>query len=861
MRHFLRLVILLVILTYWLTLASPNSPVAVARLANTGKEWRTALLNLIPLITPTPTPTFGPTPTPGPTDTPDPTVTPTPVVYNTGALILVAGRLRETDQLQSNLHNVANHAYQIFRTYGYTDEQIYYLATDSGLAGFDAFATVDNLHAAITTWAVDKVGGNFNRPLIIYLVDHGSPDLIYLDEVNNQRLTPTDLDLWLAELESTVSNVESVVVIEAAYAGTFIEGSTSLNKAGRIIITSTDTSSNAYALMDGAIFSDKFLAQLGGYISLSTAFTAARQLVVTSYPAQQPWLNADYTPTPNQQGDIDIASRHALFGDTATPTLTPTGTNTPTHTPTPTPTFTPTPTLTWTPSATATATASATATATATASTTATATVTGNSTTDAFEADNSCGQAHSIAADGASQTHTFHVPADQDWVRFSATANVHYRIEVNVPAVSPADVDLELYPACDELPAPTQNPSFSPNIRLDFTPEQSGDIFLRLTNHDATVAGAQVTYEVNVRTFDQGLPNRALIIVAGRLKLGDNLQSNIHNITQSVYKVFQSNKYDNSQIQYLATNSALPGYTGAATTSNLKAAITTWAAQQLGDKGVLTLYMVDHGKPGLFLLDEVNGQRVTPADLNQWLTELEGKVGDLKINVIIEACESGSFITDASSISKAGRLIITSTDAANDAKASTNGAYFSDHFLTGLAQGYNLYASFFEARRVATQAYVFQDAWVEGDGDGHPNELEDAAVAAGRGFNYPGTFDDPWPPHIFRVDPPIAIANFTGEIRADVRDDVKVSQVWGVVYPPDYTPPSVSQQLQREVLPTFLLSDLGGNEFAGQYTGFTQPGRYRIVVQAEDNEGLKARPVVIEVNAGSRLFLPLVAQE
>ena len=92
-----------------------------------------------------------------------------------------------------------------------------------------------------------------------------------------------------------------------------------------------------------------------------------------------------------------------------------------------------------------------------------------------------------------------------------------------------------------------------------------------------------------------------------------------------------------------------------------------------------------------------------------------------------------------------------------------------------------------------------------------------------------------------------------------MRDDVKVRQVWGVVYPPSYQPPPTSQELLPEVLPTFLFTDLGNNQFAGKYTGFTEPGVYRIIIQAEDNEGLKARPVVIEVNAGSGAFLPCQA--
>jgi hypothetical protein len=463
-----------------------------------------------------------------------------------------------------------------------------------------------------------------------------------------------------------------------------------------------------------------------------------------------------------------------------------------------------------------------------------------------------------IASDSSEQLHTFYDAGDPDWVRFEAQIGVRYRIDVRVPSESPADVDLELYPACGQLPNPFQNPLFSPNVRLDFKATQTGPIFLRLTNHTATVAGAQVSYQLSVRVLDENPPDRALIIVAGRLKGDDPLQSNIHHVTRQAYALFQKHGYDSNNIQYLATDPSLPGYTGAATKENLHAAITTWAAQQLEPNGVLTLYLMDHGKPDLFLVDELNGQRVTPTELDEWLAQLESQVQGVKVNVIIEACQSGSFIDLPASISRANRLIVTSTTAQADAKASYDGAYFSDHFLTSLAEGSNVYASFFEARRVAKQIFALQEAWVDGNGNGQPNELEDAAVAASRGFDYPGTFDDPWPPHIFSVQKPDAIANFTGNLRADVRDDVKVQLVWGVVYPPDYTPPPPGQQLQKETLPSILFTDQGNNQFVGQYTGFTQIGVYRIVVQATDNEGLQAGPVVIEVDSGHRLFLPLV---
>ena len=73
--------------------------------------------------------------------------------------------------------------------------------------------------------------------------------------------------------------------------------------------------------------------------------------------------------------------------------------------------------------------------------------------------------------------------------------------------------------------------------------------------------------------------------------------------------------------------------------------------------------------------------------------------------MIIEACHSGSFIdwaspgqTDYDSLSKAGRVIITSTDRAHNAYASAQGAYFSDAFFSCIAASKELKTCFNQAR-------------------------------------------------------------------------------------------------------------------------------------------------------------------
>ena len=96
-----------------------------------------------------------------------------------GALVIVAGRLYTSDILQQKIHHVSGRIYQVFQEHDYTDDRIYYLATDLGLTGVDGLANGANLQAAITSWAPSRVGPD--RAFTLYMVDHGSHDLFYLD--------------------------------------------------------------------------------------------------------------------------------------------------------------------------------------------------------------------------------------------------------------------------------------------------------------------------------------------------------------------------------------------------------------------------------------------------------------------------------------------------------------------------------------------------------------------------------------------------------------------------------------------------------------------------------------------------------
>lgn len=555
-----------------------------------------------------------------------------------------------------------------------------------------------------------------------------------------------------------------------------------------------------------------------------------------------------------------------VSGATETATSTSTAVNEPSYTPTSTHTATFTPTLTRTPTPTPTGSRTSTFTPTPTRTPThtsiSTPTATSTSTPippiqDPYELDNACTQARSLSPDGIPQRHTFHVSADEDWVVFDGVAGRIYRIEAQLPPDSRADVVLELYDACAGNTVDNFDKPFTPGVRLDFAAPTTGPIYLRLFNNDASVFGPSVGYDLSVRPLRADPEVGAAILVAGRLKYGDSLQPNIRSVIERVYTLFVDHKYTNDELMVIATDSSLPGYDRSATLANLEWAITQWAPEHLSPGDPFTIYMMSHGIENTFYLDGPNNQLVTPALLDSWLDQLQAAVPGLKVNLIIEACQSGSFIFNTQRLVGPGRVIITSAGRNNDAYASADGAYFSDYFIVAL-YGSHIYSSFLQAKENVQKQNSIQTPQLEGNGNGVPNEDGDYVIASLRGFGFPGTFGDPWPPYIAQAEGPTAITNRRGIVRAEVRDDSSVRTVWAVVYPPSYQPPATSGQLVPEPLTKILFSRQNDGWYAGEYTGFDEAGTYRIVIQATDNKDLSARPVVVEMQNGGRVFLPAV---
>jgi hypothetical protein len=396
---------------------------------------------------------------------------------------------------------------------------------------------------------------------------------------------------------------------------------------------------------------------------------------------------------------------------------------------------------------------------------------------------------------------------------------------------------------------------------LQFQAQATSPIYLKLVNHDPATSGPHVAYDLSVRAASTATDRGALILVAGRRRDND-LQANIYQVAAHAYRVFLNHGYTGDDIYYLATDLTQPGADALATNDDLRAAITSWANARVGPARPLTLYLVDHGEYDRFMLDDLRGEYLAPDELDGWLAEMEQQHPGLKVNVVVEACLSGSFIDLPKKVSGPGRVVIASTANHSNAYASAAGANFSDQFLDALDRNSSLYTAFQTAHwgaRVASAEN--QIPWLDDNGNGTPNEPSDGLEAQRRGFSFTGTLaNDKWPPYIVEAIAPATIQNSTGVIRARVLDNPQdgVRRVWAVIYPPSYVRPLPTSGLVRETLDSVNFTDRGSGLYEVTYRSFDEHGAYRVVIYAEDGEGLEARPVAITVSTGTRLYLPLV---
>jgi hypothetical protein len=359
------------------------------------------------------------------------------------------------------------------------------------------------------------------------------------------------------------------------------------------------------------------------------------------------------------------------------------------------------------------------------------------------------------------------------------------------------------------------------------------------------------------------------LIVAGHDD-AHRLQDNILRCTNTAFRTFRRGGLTRTNLRYLsdvdddartdADGDGVSDVHADSSSANVETAITTWASGLAGANAPFYLYLMDHGAIDAFLTDG-SGDTITPDELNGWLTTLENTTG-APVNVIYEACHSGSFIDGLKEISRPGRVIVASTGRLNNAYPSRHGALFSDAFFTQLGQCSDLYTSFRAATAAVGATGLWQTPWLDDNGDRAPDE-RDGNLARQRGLPKCGIIDSP--PVIDRVAPPASIVDGDGVLRAWVRDDggAEGLEVWAFVYSPSFEEPVPTGDgtMPDLGLPKVPFSDTNGDgEYVGLYEDFTEDGAYHVVVYAQDAAGNHALPAVTTVRTRWWVYLPIVVR-
>lgn len=230
--------------------------------------------------------------------------------------------------LQANIQYSGDLAYRTMVNAGVPKSRIRYLGYGAS-RDVDGNGLIDDIYGvpsptevqdAILSWA-PSVGVQAGVPFFIYLVDHGLVDRFKINgDSQNSILFAQDLNVWLTNLENRTRTDQITIIIEACKSGSFIDmtpaGPSSISGQNRVIITSTNSSLNAFPSVSGALFADAFWAAISENQNVEAAFVRGQQAVLATSLSQQPWLddNGDAISNPL---DGAIARSRGLIGSFA----------------------------------------------------------------------------------------------------------------------------------------------------------------------------------------------------------------------------------------------------------------------------------------------------------------------------------------------------------------------------------------------------------------------------------------------------------------------------------------------------------------------------------------------------------------
>jgi hypothetical protein len=413
-----------------------------------------------------------------------------------------------------------------------------------------------------------------------------------------------------------------------------------------------------------------------------------------------------------------------------------------------------------------------------------------------------------------------------------------------------------------------------PTPSLRYTAQNNGKVWLRFFNHDAAVAGTDVTYELVARKLPNTLATDGVLLVLGYV--GEPSTASEQAQSDSMSNTMQEVQDLVHTVGYTQVYALLPDlYDTPPTLQDVEHAITTWAKTTIADGGTLTIYIIGQSNTNasapVIWLNKPMQAGITPTLLDTWLTTLAARTTAIALNVVLDAPMAGEFVE---TLTKPGRVVIAATgagagtgeDATNTAWMVDNRLLFSHYFVAALRRGASLAHAYTEAQRAMTVASLWQQPILR--------ESTGSNAAMVRGM-YAATSPTrlAWSPVITNVvAPTTATVGSQLVLHATIQDDDAVAQAWAMVMPPGYAPPAATGAfLTPSGLPTIMLTPTNNGNTTTTYAAtatdiLTTTGTYQVVVFAKDKDGLLARPSMAEVHVQDKeitlpegvVYLPIV---
>jgi hypothetical protein len=333
------------------------------------------------------------------------------------------------------------------------------------------------------------------------------------------------------------------------------------------------------------------------------------------------------------------------------------------------------------------------------------------------------------------------------------------------------------------------------------------------------------------------------IVIAGRKSADDPLWPTTDYLADVGYNTLLYRGFSKAYVRYLSPvpgqdvdgNGVQDDIAGPSTLANAALAFTNWAVPSAR----LFVYLVDHGGDssgyGYFRLNPT--QTLTAVQLDGWLDAMQDRYTN-DVVVVIDFCNSGSFVDELAYTGAAKRIVIASCASTQSTYFVSGGLVsFSDAFFNGIMAGQNLGDAFLAAKSAMAS---YQSSQLDANGDGQYTGADDEGAATNSlGASFVAGKDIP------QIGLVCGNQLLTGDTVATLWADniyhvYDLTRVWCLIVPPSHTPDPNNPVSDLPQL------DLARNPMTGRYeanySGFSEEGTYKVAYYAKDEWGSVSLP-------------------